>query len=192
MDFIDLTKKRRSVRRFKQEALKREDLLDLVDVACFAHSVGNRQSLRFLIVTERSKVNYIFENSSLGLINQGEKGLVDSEFAPSSYILILGMSTPSHIDFADAGASFQNMALLAQEMSIGLFWLHAFAGDILQKSLDLSADQTIMAIIAVGRPAEIPVAVSIAPEEDEQYYSSSEKIQNVPKLRTQYMVSWRE
>jgi nitroreductase len=192
MDFVDLNKKRRSVRHFKQETLKREELLDLVDAASFAHSIGNRQSLRYLIVTEKSKVNDIFENSSLGLVNQGEAGLVESDFSPGSYILTLGQRSPSHVDFADAGASFQNMALVGMEMNIGLFWIHAFAAEILQKTLEIPSEQTIINVIAVGRPAEIPVVVSITPGEEEQYYDSAEKFQKISKLRGQYLVSWRE
>jgi nitroreductase len=192
MDFLDLNKKRRSIRRFKQDEVKREDLLNLIEVACFAHSVCNRQSLRYMIIMDKAKVNDIYEHSSLGLVIKGEAGLTEKEFAPPAYILVMAQGSPSHIDFADAGASFQNMALMAMELKLGLFWIHAFAGDVLKKSLQVPAEQKIISIIAVGKPAETPMAVSVAPGEGEKFYDSSDKHQKVPKLRSQYMVSWRE
>ena len=191
MDLHDLIKKRRSIRKFKQEQVSRDDLLNLIEVACFAHSVCNRQSLRYMIVMDEERVNDIYEHSSLGLVTKGEEGLVEKEAAPLSYILIMAPGSPSAIDYADAGASFQNMALQAMGMNLGLFWIHAFAGEILRETLNVPEEQTIIAIIAVGIPGENPVAVSVDPEEKEKYYDSTEKHQKVPKLKSKYMVSWR-
>ena len=190
MDILDLIKKRRSIRRFKQEVLKREDLLNLIEVACFAHSVCNRQSLRYMIVMDRDKVKTIYEHSSLGMVSKGEEGLTPPEFAPTAYIIMTSMGSPSHLDYADAGASFQNMGLVAVEMNLGIFWLHAFAGNILQEALNVPEEQTIISVIAVGRPAENPVAVSIDPGEQEKYNFPNDKNNKIPKLKSKYMVSW--
>lgn len=191
MDILDQIKKRRSIRRFKQEVLKREDLLTLIEVACFAHSVCNRQSLRYMIVMDREKVKNIFENSSLGLVGQGEEGLTGEDQSPTAYILITAQGSPSHIDYADAGSSFQNMGLVAMQLNLGIFWLHAFASEVLHEALNVPEDQSILSIIAVGRPAETPTAVSIDPEEKEKYNEPGEKNNKVPKLKPKYMVSWR-
>lgn len=191
MDILDLIKKRRSIRKFKQEVLKREDLLTLIEVACFAHSVCNRQSLRYMIIMDREKVKTIFENSSLGMVSKGEEGLTQAEHAPTAYILMTVTGSPSHMDYADAGASFQNMGLMALEMNLGLYWLHAFAGEVLHKSLNVPEEQSILSIIAVGRPNENPVAVSIDPGEQGKYNDPKDKNNKIPKLKTKYMVSWR-
>ena len=191
MDILDTIKKRRSIRRFKQQVLKREDLLTLIEVACFAHSVCNRQSLRYMIIMEREKVKKVYENSSLGMVAQGEDGLIPEEQAPTAYIVISTEGSPSHIDYADAGSSFQNMGLVAMQLGLGLFWLHAFASEILQEALNMPEEQTIMAIVGVGIPAETPIAVSIDPNEQEKYNEPGEKNNKVPKLKPKYMVSWR-
>ncbi len=191
MDVLNLIKKRRSIKRFKQEEVKREDLLSLIEAACFGHSVCNRQPIRYMIVTDSEKVNDIYEHSSLGFVDKGEAGLVKKEFAPPAYILVSAAGSPSHIDYADAGAAFQNMALVGLQMNLGLFWIHAFGENPLRKALNVPDDQTVIAIIGVGRPAENPTAVSVAPGEEEQYYQSSEKSHKVPKLQAKYLVSWR-
>jgi len=83
------------------------------------------------------------------------------------------------------------MGLVSVEMNLGIFWLHAFAGDILHEALNVPEEQTIISIIAVGRPAENPVAVSIDPGEQEKYNFPSDKNNKIPKLKSKYMVSWR-
>jgi nitroreductase len=191
MDVLNLIKKRRSIKRFKQDQLKREDLLSLIEAACFGHSVCNRQPIRYMIVMDSEKVDDIYDHSSLGFVDKGEAGLVKKEFAPTAYILISAAGSPSHIDYADAGAAFQNMALVGLQMNLGLFWIHAFAESALRKSLNLPEEQNTIAIIGVGRPAENPTAVSVAPGEEEQYYGASEKAHKVPKLQAKYLVSWR-
>ena len=191
MELLDLMKKRRSIRKFKQHEVNRDDLLNLIEVACFAHSVCNRQSLRYMIVMDEGRVKDIYAHSSLGLVSHGEAGLTEEEFAPPAYILITAAGDPSTIDYADAGASYQNMALLAMEANLGMFWIHSFAGAALRETLNVPDDQTIIAIIAVGVPAESPVAVNVNPEEKEQYFDSDNKVQKVPKVTSKYLVSWR-
>ncbi|MCH2209079.1 MAG: nitroreductase family protein [Lentisphaerales bacterium] len=191
MDFLGLMKKRRSIRKFKQEAIPKEGLLNLIEPACFAHSLCNRQSLRFWIVMDPQRADFIYQHSSLGSVSDGEGGLTTEKFAPPSYIAISTLGEPGNADFADAGAAFQNMAIMSMEMNLGLFWIHAFSEKIIKSFLNLPEEQTIMAIIAVGRPAENPVAINIDPTEVNQFFDSKEKFQKVPKLKTKYLINWR-
>ena len=191
MELLDLMKKRRSIRKFKQDEVNRDDLLNLIEVACFGHSICNRQSLRYMIVMDKERITDIYNHSSLGLVTHGEDGLTEADFAPPAYILVTAAGDPSHIDYADAGAAYQNMALLAMQSNIGMFWIHRFAGEVLRETLNVPEEQTIIAILAVGVPAESPVAVTVNPEEKEKYYDSDEKNQKVPKVTSKHMVSWR-
>ena len=80
MDFLELMKKRRSIRKFKQEAIPKEGLLNLIEPACFAHSLCNRQSLRFWIVMDPQRADFIYQHSSLGSVSDGEGGLTTEKF----------------------------------------------------------------------------------------------------------------
>ena len=191
MDFLELIKKRRSIRKFKQTPVNRESLLTLIETACFAHTLCNRQRLRYWIVLEPQKVDFIFQHSSLGWVTDGEEGLTTEKFAPPAYIAITTDGASCNADFADAGSAFQNMAIMSMELQLGLFWIHAFSGEIIKNFLQVPEEQTIMALIAVGHPAETPVAINIDPSEAEQYFNKKDKAQKVPKLKTKYMVSWR-
>ena len=191
MDFLELIKKRRSIRKFKQEAIAKEDLLNLLEPACFAHSLCNRQALRYWIVMDSQRADFIYQHSCLGTVMDGEEGLTTEKFAPPAYVVVSTLGKPGDADFADAGSAFQNMSIMSMQMSLGLFWIHAFSGEIIKSFLNLPEEQTIMAIIAVGRPAENPVAINIDPTEANQFFNSKDKVQKVPKLKTKYLVGWR-
>lgn len=191
MDFLELMKKRRSIRKFKQEAISKEQLLNLIEPACFAHSLCNRQALRYWIVMAPQRADFIYQHSSLGSVADGENGLTPEKFAPPSYIIVSTIGEPGNADFADAGAAFQNISIMSMQMNLGLFWIHAFSGKIIKSFLNLPEEQTIMAIIAVGRPAENPIAINIDPTEVNQFFNSNEKVQKVPKLKTKYLIDWR-
>ncbi len=192
MDTLNLIKKRRSIRKFKQELIKKEDLLALIEAASFAHSVCNRQALRYYIITDPEKVKLIFENSSMGMVSRGEEGFTLYENSPTCYIIFTTFGTPSHLDFADAGASFQNMGLLSSELNLGLFWLHAFANELLHDKLEIDLNYSILTIIAVGKPNENPVAVAIEPTEREKYNYPTDKNNKIPKLKTKHLINWRQ
>ena len=59
MDLLALIKKRRSIRKFKSKSLSRESLLNLIEAACFAHSICNRQRLHFWIITDPQIVDVV-------------------------------------------------------------------------------------------------------------------------------------
>ncbi|MCM8535279.1 MAG: nitroreductase family protein [Lentisphaeraceae bacterium] len=191
MDLLDLIKKRRSIKKFKQKPVERESLLNLIETACFSHSICNRQNIRYWVVQDPAKVDFVYQHSSLGWVIDGEDGLTDEKFAPPAYIAVTVPGSASHADYADAGAAFQNMALMSLQTQLGLFWIHAFSEEILKSFLNLPEEQTIIALIAVGHPAESPVAINIDPVDADKFFNLKDKAQKVPKLKTKYIVSWR-
>ena len=190
MNLLDLIKKRRSVRRFRQEDFNKEDLLTVLESATYAHSLGNRQALRFLVTTDPDKLNIIYNHTSLGMISDGEAGLTASEFAPTAYIIVCSQTTPSSAIFADLGAAFQNMALCATEVNLSLFWIHAFSDKTLKKELQIN--HHILAVLALGIPAENPSACHVEPHEMQDYVSFQDRHQKTPKLKPSHLIKWLE
>lgn len=188
MELQNLIKKRRSVRRFKQNKISKEELLTISEAACFAHSLGNRQRLRYLLACENKELECIYRHSSLGLISNGEQGLTPLKNAPPVYILICCDHPDSKINFADAGAAFQNMALSALELKISLFWIHAFSSDAIKRDLQLKQD--IIAIIALGQPAENPIAIHIDTSEAADYINLDNKHTRTPKFKPSSLISF--
>ena len=162
--------------------------MTISEAACFAHSLGNRQRLSYLLVSEDEALECIYRHSSLGLISNGELGLTPAEQAPPAYILICCDNADSKFNFADAGAAFQNMALSALELKLALFWIHAFSNQAIKRELQLEHD--ILAVIALGQPAENPVAIHIDKNEASDYINLDNKHTRTPKFKPSSLISF--
>ena len=53
MEFSEILKRRRSIRRFRQEEIPLETLKELVEAAALAPSAANAQCLRYVLVREK-------------------------------------------------------------------------------------------------------------------------------------------
>ena len=54
MDFIEGIKSRRSIRKFTDEAVTKEQIEEIVDIARFAPSWKNSQSVRYLCIMDKA------------------------------------------------------------------------------------------------------------------------------------------
>ncbi len=62
MEFKEVVAKRRSVRKFKKDAISRESLRNVLDAGRWAPSAGNCQPWRFLVVTDSEMKTKIASN----------------------------------------------------------------------------------------------------------------------------------
>ena len=53
----DVFQQRRSVRKYKPDSVPMEDILKIIDAARMAPTAGNQQSWKFLILTDKNKIN---------------------------------------------------------------------------------------------------------------------------------------
>lgn len=187
MELQDIIKKRRSARRFKQDKLSRQTLLAVSEAGCFAHTLCNRQVLRFVIIENEQALNNLYKHCSLGLASAGEKGLTPQEYAPPAYIVICS-DNKSPENYADAGAAFQNMALSGMEEKLALFWIHAFSEKALRRDLNIS--QEILAVIAIGYPTETPSAQHIALDEAQNHLNLDGSLKKVTKFKPSSLITW--
>ena len=97
MDIYEVIKKRRSIRRFKQDEIPLGILEKLVDAARFAPSGGNIQPWEFIIVNDKELLDKVFETLAwAGYI--APEGTPPEGKRPTAYICLLYTS-----DAADEG-----------------------------------------------------------------------------------------
>ena len=114
----DLVIKNRSTRRYHQEiAVDRETLMELVELARFSPSGGNRQLLKYYLACETAKNEIIYSHISLG--GDPPKGE-----RPAAYIIILndtqlGTYGPTEVDH---GIAAQSILLGATEKGWADAW----------------------------------------------------------------------
>ncbi len=149
MKVIDAIKGRRSIRRFRNAGVTRKRVLYLLDAARWAPSGLNNQPWRFLTITEP------------GIKNGLSRFTRYSQVLKSSPVVICVFldrtaSYDRDKDILSIGACIQNILLAAYEMGLGTCWL----GEILRqktkviKYLKIPASNELMAVVALGYPAE--------------------------------------
>lgn len=174
---------RRSIRKYKSEAVKKEDIEEIIKAGILAPSAKNRQPWKYIVYTDESK-DILLNEMEKGLIRErdGEKllpksqnGLPDAfhtlkimREAPviiiientngqSPYIEIDADSRITEIcDTMSIGASVQNMLLTATELGYGTLWIAntCFAYNELVNFIGMKGQ--LVGAISLGIPDEQP------------------------------------
>ncbi len=158
----DLAVERRTIRRFKPDAVPRELLERLVDVARLAPSAANVQPLEFVLVDDASAKAEVFPAlkwaayiAPAGDPRPGEE--------PAAYIVTMVNSKLREKMFEyDVGAAMENMILAALAEGVGACWLLSIDRDRLRAALGVPETYRIDSVLALGYPAEAPAAEVMA------------------------------
>jgi nitroreductase len=145
MDTLEAIRKRRSVRRYTDEAIPRADLEAIVDAGRLAATGSNRQPWEFVVVTKRITLEQ-FKPAGAWI-------------AKASAVIVVVMDPASRWWIEDGAAAIENMLLASTALGYGACWVE---GDALpletqfKTLLGVPSDKRIMALIPVGVPAEAP------------------------------------
>ena len=183
MSLIELVRKRRSIRRFRQTKIPREKLCDFVDGARLAPSASNRQPLRFLVIDDPARLQQVFEHTAwAGYLDDGAP---PADARPVAYVFILIDAEINPNAEWDVGIGAQTITLLALEQGVGSCLLGALQREALHKTLALPANLAISLAVALGYPAEEPVAEPWDSERDDfkapRYFRDASGKLHVPK-----------
>jgi len=177
----DLVIKSRSYRRFYQaEAVRMEDLRELVDLARLSPSARNAQPLRFFISCDPQKNAVIFEHLAWAGYLKGWGGPVEGE-RPAAYIIILGDTEISQTFGCDQGIAAQSMLLGAVEKGLGGCILGSIQRPGLQAYLNIPQKYEILLVLAIGKPKETVVIEPVGADGNIQYYRDENQVHHVPK-----------
>lgn len=181
MDVWEAIKSRRSVRRFRQEAISKETLLELVEAARCAPSAANRQPLEFVIVNaEEQTAQVLAQLAWAGYVRPRRDPPASKR--PVAYIIVLVHTEKAMAEFGkvDAAAAIENILLAAQGKGIGSCWLGSINRDELREILKIPDKYDINSVVALGYPDEQPVMEDCKGESIE-YYLDDEDVLHVPK-----------
>jgi len=177
---LNLVTKNRSYRRFVQGyAIARETLEKLVNLARLSASAANKQPLKYILSYEPPKNAAIFETLAWAAYLRDWKGPADGE-RPAAYIIVLNdTGVGSAYCHVDLGIACQSMLLGAVDMGLGGCILASVNRDRLRKELDIPEQFEVLAVVALGKPAE-KVVVERA-EGDIKYWRDPDGVHHVPK-----------
>jgi len=147
MEIINAILNRRSVRKFKSDKIKEDDLIKIVEAARWAPSATNRQVCRFVVVTDDDLLKNIADNTKIVFYRQRHA-------AECPAMIVVCCKSSNWIE--EIGAAIQNMLLTAQVLELGTCWIGAFNRSLVREILNIPSNYKIYALILLGYPNETP------------------------------------
>jgi nitroreductase len=156
LDFINLVKSRRSVRKWKNTSVSKDVIFKLIDAARWAPSSCNRQTWKFLVLLDEDDI-----------INVGTQAPGGAPFFTNAKAIIIVLidkrvytKNEKYAPYQDGAAAIQNILLAAHTLGLGACWggwgEHENEQKILEK-FNIPVYYKITGMIALGYPDEYPL-----------------------------------
>lgn len=174
----------RSYRRFRQiYPVTPELMTQWVDNARVSASAGNKQPLRYRIVTDKEQCAQIFETLTWAAALPDWDGPEPGQ-RPTGYII---MATDSETFKGelwrfDAGIAAQTIMMSSTEEGFGGCIMLSFKRGELKKILSMPEDLEPVLVLALGRPIE-DIRLVDAVQGDTTYYRDEQQVHYVPKRK---------
>lgn len=154
MNFNDVINNRRSIRRFKDTKVNRENILSIIECAQNAPSWKNSQVSRYYVVEERREEviaslpdfnKYSVSNAPVFIISTvvNNRSGYDRAGNPETH-LVDGFS------YFDNGLQIENLVLKATELGLGTLIMGLYDNESLRNILEIPENETITVVIALG------------------------------------------
>ena len=143
MEYIDIIKKRRSIRRYKKDKIPKEIIEKIVDAARFAPTARAVEPWEFIVITESSTLKKIAEYAEYG------------KFIAQATACIAVFCKETKYYLEDGCAAVENILIAATSLGIGTCWV---AGDKkvycpqISNLLKVPSNYKLIALISMGYP----------------------------------------
>lgn len=143
-DILEIIKTRRSVRNYKKDKIKEDEILKILEAGRWAPSASNNQPWRFIVIDDEDQIKKIGNIAKILTINN---------FVASSPLIIVIYTERKHrwVDL-DCGMCAENMMLEAHSLGISSCFIGAFRENKLKEILNLPKDFYIVGLITFGYP----------------------------------------
>lgn len=160
MKFLELVKRRQSIRKFSEQPVDREQIITCIEAARLAPSAENVQPWRFIVLDNRQSIEQFGNEAFSGVYRFSRWAMhapviiaiaveldllanrIGKEIQGTQYYLI------------DVGIAGEHIVLQAEELGLGSCWIGWFHARKGAKALGLLRGMKLAALIALGHPAE--------------------------------------
>lgn len=152
MNVDTVIKKRHSVRKFKTKKPNYVDIFRAIEAATKAPFAGNLQTLKFILVDEKKKIQELAEAA------------VQDFVATAHYVLIVCSDTKQCTRCYDerglrysrqqAGAAIENFLLRLTSLGLSTCWVGAFSDKTVKRILQLPEEIEVEAMFPIGYEME--------------------------------------
>jgi nitroreductase len=149
MEFMDVVRKRRSIRKYKPEGIADDKLTNILEAARLAPSGSNRQSWKFIVVRDKEKMAKLAEACSRQTWIGDAAAAVVICYPPVKGIDDMRLKRDSTI-------AAEHIVLAATNEGLGSCWIGAFDQGAVKSILSIPEEVGVNAVVAMGFPAEQP------------------------------------
>lgn len=147
MDFLDLAKKRYSVRKYEDKRVEQEKLLKILEAGRVAPTGANTQSQRLIVVEEKEGLEKLkkagnISGAAIAIIVCGDHKTVWKRPFDNKDILDI-----------DASIVTTHMMLQATELGLGTIWVCYFDPDVIKKEFNIPEGIEPISILGIGYAA---------------------------------------
>ncbi len=152
MEFMDVVRKRRSIRRYKPDPVPEEEIKYILEAARLAPSWANTQCWHFIVVTDP------VIKEKIGQAGNGNRWM---RKAPVVIVVCADPEKPGMRDdipnyLVDVGIAVEHLVLAATDRGLGTCWVGAFRENQIKEALGIPDTMRVLECIPLGYPAEDP------------------------------------
>jgi nitroreductase len=157
---IDTIKQRKSVRKYLDKPISRDDIIKCIEAARLSPSADNIQPWRFIIIDDAEYKRKFCEEVLTGLFRRTrfiEKAAAIVVLVAKTHLIVHRIGkrvVKTDVQLIDMGISGEHFVLQAQELGIGTCWVNMFNPKRAKKFFKLSSNYRVVSLIAMGYPAE--------------------------------------
>lgn len=148
MDFTDVIKSRRSIRRYQEKSIPQKDIDDILNCAHLAPTAINIQPWLIGCITDKSLLQKLADTADHGKFIKE---------AAACFAVFCEKGQKYYLE--DGCTAAMNIIYACAAKGIGTCWVagdkKAYVNDI-RKLLNVPAQYTLVSLVAVGYPAEQP------------------------------------
>lgn len=175
----DVFQNRRSVRKYKQDAIPQEDIIKIIDAARMAPTSGNQQPWKFLVVQNKDKINELKEACIKEAIERRKNadsdlkekitGIYNNYLSAPVYIVVLTDNNSKYSDYNhwDGPLAAGYLLLAARALGYGtVFITDAISEKVTKEVFKIPDNYTRVCITPLGIPVKWPSTPAKKPLEE--------------------------
>ena len=179
MDFKELIKNRRTIRKFKNAPVDEKTLLNLIDTARVSPSAANLQSLKYAVITDEKTRFEMYP--FIKYAGYTPEWKTPFEIAPTAFIVLLNDTEirSNEKSEVDAGISLMALSLACENEGLGSCIIGSVNREEVSKILGIEEKYHILYLIGIGHPDQTNSLVES--DEKVKYTLDGKDNFNVPK-----------
>jgi nitroreductase len=155
MEFYDVVKMRKSIKKFKNTPIVPEKLDRMVNAAMMSPSWKNNSSYKFILVDQKNELEQI----SKAIMNKDNSAAQSVMDAPMTVVVVADPELSGEVEnreyyLVDSAIAMEHFILAATNEGYGTCWIAAVDEGIIKKALSIPENYKVVALTPIGEIAE--------------------------------------